>query len=306
MSLRRRVLLLIAGGAVITALLGVQAVTSAPSAPSALVTIDPARILDTREANGVPGTDPVGQGETITLQVTGRGGVPAGATGVIITLTATDATVPTYITATPTGTPRATTSVLNPGSAAAIANTVTMSVGVGGGIDLFNFRGSVHLVADVSGYLLPSGSSGIVNESIELSAYSGTGINLGPPNALGCVDLGDTGELYLDVPLPHGAAVQSVTFRWFDDDTANMTMLLSEINSGPGFSSPTGGNLVGNQGASTGAAGYGQSTLQISAGDATSDRVRYQIVAFTLGQAAGNTFHRFCGATVDYARSLTA
>ncbi|MBI5088245.1 MAG: hypothetical protein HZB15_05135, partial [Actinobacteria bacterium] len=169
---------------------------------------------------------------------------------------------------------------------------------------LYNLAGSVNLIADVSGYLVPDGASTIVTESIEMQAYSGRGTNLGNPDSLGCVDLADTGELFMDVPLPHGAAVQSVTFRWFDNDTANFTFLISEVN-GNFSGAPTSGNLVGGQGQTTGAVGYGSTTLNISAGDATSGSVRYYIDAFTLGQVSGGTFHRFCGATVTYQRLVS-
>ena len=282
---------------------GVQSASTAPpSPPSTVVTIDPARILDTRAPIGVPAAAPVGPGETVTLQVAGTGGVPIDATGVIVTLTATDATVDTFITATPTGTPRSTTSVLNPLAGTAIANTVTMSLGANGRIDLFNPAGRVHLVADVSGYLRPASGQGVVTQSIELGAYSGIGAGIGQPTDFGCVDLGDTGTIYLDVPLPHGAAISKVDFRWFDNDTANLSMFVTEVDNPGPFGQPTQGNLVDNTTQSTGAVGYGTSTVTISGADPVSANVRYHIVAFTAGQANGATFHRFCGATVTYSR----
>ncbi len=309
MNLRRSSFRIASVAALVTAAFGVQsALTAPPSAPSTVITIDPARILDTRTTIGVPAPASLGPNSSITLQVTGAGGVPANATGVIITLTATLATAPTFITATPTGTPRSTTSVLNPTIGIDVANTVTMSVGTNGRIDLYNLAGNIHLVADVTGYLLPATvappttpTPTVVTESIEFAAYSATGTGLGIPSNFGCVDLADTGELYLDLPLPHGAAVQSVDFRWYDNDTANFTMLLSEINGAP-FAVPTGGNVVGGQAQTTGAVGFGVSSVTITGGDKVSGSVRYQIQAFTLGQISLNTFHRFCGATVTYAR----
>lgn len=302
MNFRRTSLRFLAVAALATAAFGVQtAMTAAPSAPSQVITIDPARILDTRLPLGVPTIAPVGPNSSITVQVTGVGGVPLNATGVIVTLTATNATLPTFITATPTGTPRSATSVLNPGVGAAIANTVTMSLGTGGKIDLYNLAGNVDLVADVSGYLVPQGAT-VVTESIELQAYSGQGLALGLPGNFGCVDLATSGELFLDVPLPHGAAVQSVVYRWYDTSAvANMTMVMFEVNGGfPG--TPTMGGLVNSQGASTGSAGYGSTALTIAGGDAVSGTLRYMIDAFTLGTGGGGAQHMFCGATVTYAR----
>jgi hypothetical protein len=301
MSLRRSSLRLLAVAALVTAAFGVQtALTAGPSLPSNIVTTDPARILDTREPLGVPTKAPVAADSTITVQVTGVKGVPLNATGVIITITAVDATLPTFITATPTGSPRSTTSILNPGVGAAIANTVTMSLGTGGKIDLYNLAGSVNLIADVSGWLLPEGAPSIVTESIELQAYSGQGLALGLPGNFGCVDLSTSGELFLDVPLPHGAAVQSVVYRWYDAGAGNITMVMFEVASGfPG--TPTMGGLVNSQGTSTGASGYGSTSLTITGGDATSGSLRYMIDAFTGGGGP----HSFCGATVTYARQVS-
>ena len=48
----------------------------------------PGRILDTREANGQAGTSPLGAAVGLTLQVAGRGGVPAAnATAVSLNVT---------------------------------------------------------------------------------------------------------------------------------------------------------------------------------------------------------------------------
>lgn len=306
MSLRRLSLRFLAVTALVSAAFGVQtALTAGPSAPSTIVTTDPARILDTREPLGVPAIAPVGANSSITVQVTGVGGVPLNATGVIITITAVDATLPTFITATPTGSPRSTTSILNPGVGAAIANTVTMSLGTGGKIDLYNLAGNVNLIADVSGWLLPEGAPSIVTESIELQAYGGQGLALGLPGNFGCVDLSTAGELFLDVPLPHGAAVQSVVYRWYDTSGgANLTMVMFEVGGGfPGV--PTMGGLVNSQGSSTGGAGYGSTSLTISGGDAVSSSLRYMIDAFTLGTGGGGAQHMFCGATVTYARVVS-
>ncbi len=312
MNIRRTVLRCAVAAALLTTVVGVQtAMTAPPSAPSNSITIDPARILDTRNGIGVPAVGPVGAASSITLRVAGAGGVPADATGVIVTLTAVGATQSTFITATPTGTTRSATSVLNPGIGAAIANTVTMSLGTNGSIDLYNDVGAVHLLADVTGYLVAdvvATQPTIETESIELSAYGAAIVGPGNATDFGCVQFGAQSvgsTLYLDVPLPHGAAVQQVEFRWYDNDIANFQMFLSEINSGASFSNPTGGNLSGNVAATTGTAGYLSSLLNISGGDATSKNVRYQIQAFTPGRSGVGTLHMFCGATITYSRVVS-
>lgn len=287
--------------------LGVErAFTAGPSAPSAVVTIDPARILDTREPIGVPAAGPVGPDTSITVKVAGEGGVPLTATGVILTLTAAEGTADTFITATPTGTPRATTSVLNPGPGKAIANTITIALGTDGQIDLYNKFGDVHLIADVAGYLVPesTGPSGprVENGAIELTAYGAMARNMiGPVRDFGCLDLGNGGDVVLDVPLPHGAAVTSVTFRYKDTDTAEMQFVLYEINDVNNVPTVS-GTLSNNQVESNILSGYGEVVMNPTGGDKVSDDVRYIIESYTPGQNSVDSVHEFCGATVKYAR----
>lgn len=119
---------------------------------SVMVPLTPARILDTRNAIGVGGTTPVGAGETIDLQVTGAGGVPTGATSVVLNLTAVGATSPTYLTAWADGETMPTASVINATPGEDVANMVTLTLPENGRIRLYNSAGDVHVVADVAGY----------------------------------------------------------------------------------------------------------------------------------------------------------
>jgi len=292
--------------ALVAVAFGVQAgFGAAPSAPSSVVTVDPARILDTRIALGVPGTTPVGPASTITVQVSGVGGVPAGATGVVVTITGTQATQNTFVTATPTGSPRSTTSVLNVSPNVDIANTITVALGTNGQIDLFNNGGSVHLIADVTGYLLPATGAPttphVETTVLEFNAFSATGRNLGLPDlADGCVNLGTAGELYLDIPLPHGAAVTKVDFRYFDNDIANQTFVLYEVDQQPFGPPSTSGTLGDSQTASTGQVGYGVASITPTGGDQVSATVRYQILALSNGINQIGNAEKFCGASVEY------
>jgi len=80
------------------------------------------------------------------------GVVPADAKAVVLNLTGTDVTAATNVTVWPDGAERPVASNLNlvPGQTA--ANLVTVQVGAGGKIDLYNHAGSVNLIADVAGY----------------------------------------------------------------------------------------------------------------------------------------------------------
>jgi hypothetical protein len=142
--------------------LGVEASTvpaaSAATDGAVIVPLAPDRILDSRTGTGV-NAGSIGPDQTITLQVTGRGGVPAGATGVVLNLTVNGPKGAGYVTAYPTGQSRPNASVINYSAGQDIANMVTATLGDGGQISLYNAQGTVDLIADVAGYLIP-GSGG--------------------------------------------------------------------------------------------------------------------------------------------------
>ena len=126
---------------------------------SGFTATSPQRLLDTRHGVGAS-AQPVGQGGTVTVQVTGHAGVPTGATAVAVNLTGVDATTPTYISAFPTGdTTGATTSVLDLASAGALADMAVVPLSPTGSITLYNDRGHVQLVADVLGYYGAGGAA---------------------------------------------------------------------------------------------------------------------------------------------------
>ncbi len=121
-----------------------------PTAGQAVyVPLDPARLLDTREGSTLRG-----DGAVLDLTVVGRGGVPATATAVVLTVTAVRATSSSDVRVYPKpadgSMPGA--SNLNAVPAKVIANLVTVKVGQDGQVRLRNSRGSVDLIADVSGY----------------------------------------------------------------------------------------------------------------------------------------------------------
>ncbi|MET9622777.1 FlgD immunoglobulin-like domain containing protein [Streptomyces sp. NPDC006464] len=120
--------------------------------------VAPARILST--VSGVGATRAkVGPGGTVTLQVTGRGGVATtGVTAVTMNVTATNPTAQTYVTVYPDGTTRPATSSLNVAAGRTAPNLVTVPVGKDGKVTLYNHAGSVDLLADVAGYYTLSGA----------------------------------------------------------------------------------------------------------------------------------------------------
>jgi len=117
----------------------------------------PSRILDTRTSGG---GGAVNSSADRTLVVAGHGGVPAsGASSVVMTLTATQASTSSYVQVYPTGNkparPTSNTDIV-PGQT--VAALVTVPIGTNGSVQLHVNQGSVHLIADVLGYYASSGS----------------------------------------------------------------------------------------------------------------------------------------------------
>ncbi len=132
---------------------GWVSVQSATPAPDGLYNpLVPARILDTR--NGTGGfSQPVGPGQTISIQVAGRGGVPAsGVVAVIMNVTATQPTAASFLTMYPAGDLRPLASNLNFVPGQTVPNRVVVKLGTAGQVTVFNPFGSVHVVGDVSGW----------------------------------------------------------------------------------------------------------------------------------------------------------
>lgn len=115
------------------------------------VPVTPVRVLDTR-----PGAQSLGSRSRVDVKVAGVSGVPTGARAVAVTVTAVHPTATTYVTAWPAGAVRPATSTVNVDPSRAAAAGAVVGVGGDGRISLYNNAGSTHLVADVTGYFVPS------------------------------------------------------------------------------------------------------------------------------------------------------
>ncbi len=120
--------------------------------------LTPARLLDTRSGLGGPRT--LGQQQTASFQVAGRGNVPAtGVSAVILNVTATNPTAATYVSAFPTGAPLPPTSTVNLAPRQTSPNRVIVKLGTGGQVSLFNSSGQVDLIADVAAWFTDGSDS---------------------------------------------------------------------------------------------------------------------------------------------------
>jgi hypothetical protein len=126
-----------------------------PAMAGAFGSLAPSRLLDTRVGVGAPKAV-VPAGGTLHLQVTGHGGVPlSGVSAVVLNVTVTAPTKPGVITVYGDQTTRPGTSNLNFVAGQSVPNLVIAQVGANGKVALYNgSAGTVHLIADVSGYYL--------------------------------------------------------------------------------------------------------------------------------------------------------
>ncbi|WP_406366565.1 hypothetical protein [Streptomyces sp. NBC_01546] len=182
--------------------------TVTPPAVSGLGTykpITPTRLMDTRSGLGVPQAK-VGQGETVTLQVTGTAGIPAtGVSAVVLNVTATDPTTSSHVSVYPNGTTRTSASNLNFTAGQTIPNLVVVPV-VNGKVSFYNNAGSVDLIADVAGYYTTDGT-GSTYKPITPTRLMDTRSGLGVPQA----KVGQGGTVTLQVTGTAGIPASGVT-----------------------------------------------------------------------------------------------
>jgi hypothetical protein len=124
--------------------------------PTAVV---PERLFDSRVGGGVGGP-PAGRlaaGSVVRLGVEGRGGVPAGASAVLLNVTAVLPGGSGFVTVWPCGRPQPLASSVNFGPGDVIPNAVLAKVGEGGQV-CFAASAETDLVVDINGFV-PTGGS---------------------------------------------------------------------------------------------------------------------------------------------------
>src|SRR2546426_2079332 len=117
------------------------------------VPLNPSRILDTRTSIGGH-LGSLGPTQSLTLQVTGRGGVPAqGVRAVVMNVTVTDTTRDSYLTVYPSGVTRPVASNLNWRAGVTVPNLVEVGLSADGKASFYNAAGNVNVLADVAGWV---------------------------------------------------------------------------------------------------------------------------------------------------------
>ncbi|MEU9283001.1 hypothetical protein AB0D61_50860, partial [Streptomyces sp. NPDC048341] len=176
---------------------------------SKLTGVTPTRIMDTRNGTGVTKAK-VGAGGTVSLQVTGKAGMPtSGVTAVVMNVTATNATAASHVIVYPDGVARPNVSNLNFSAGENFPNLVVVPV-TNGKVDFYNASGTVDLLADITGYFSATGSvehnAGPVRV---MDTRDGTGVRKGTVGAGGTVTLTVGG--HNGVPVDATAVVMNVT-----------------------------------------------------------------------------------------------
>ncbi|GGM99910.1 hypothetical protein GCM10011609_42800 [Lentzea pudingi] len=117
---------------------------------SGLVPVTPKRVLDTRDGTGPGETAPIGQGKTITLDLSTETPVDAGSA--VLNLTGTQVTGSTYLTVWPIEAPQPLASNINLNPGTTRSNAVVVALGPSRQVNVYNNSGSSHAILDLSGY----------------------------------------------------------------------------------------------------------------------------------------------------------
>ncbi len=132
--------------------------TSAPLANGSGLynSLSPVRVLGTLAS----GTE-IGPNTNMPVTVTGTAtGVPATATAVVVNTTAAHGTKSSFLTVYPTGVTMPTASNVDFLADHVVGNRVTVGVGTGGRIEIYNHTGTVNVDVDVDGYYTGNGGTG--------------------------------------------------------------------------------------------------------------------------------------------------
>lgn len=132
-----------------------------PGPASDFWTVEPCRLLDTRNADGPTGGPLLTSGTERTFTLTGRCGIPSSAVALAVNVTAIGATGNGNFKIYPAGDGPTETSVINFAAGQVRANNAILPIAGDGTVGVLAQvagNGTVHLVLDVSGYFDPAGS----------------------------------------------------------------------------------------------------------------------------------------------------
>jgi len=186
---------------------------------------------------------PIAPGDSRTLQVTGRGGVPAaGVSAVVLNITAVGSTTGGFLTVHPTGTARPLASNLNFGPGETIPNLVIAKVSAAGQVTIYNDTGSTNVIADVAGWFPTVSTYTSLIPARLLDTRSGSPIPPGGTRTLQVTNRSGVPAAGVSAVVLNITAVGSTTGGFLTVyPTGSIRPLASNLNFGPGETTP---NLV--------------------------------------------------------------
>ncbi len=130
---------------------------ASPSAAERLVPITPARLVDTRSGTGADAAKgKLTPQVPLKLKTSAVNGMPTGATGAVVTLTALAGSAPGWLATFPCDAP-STTSVVNFSPSEIVANSAFVKLAADGSVCVLS-NVAVDVVMDVTGWIAPTGS----------------------------------------------------------------------------------------------------------------------------------------------------
>ena len=190
------------------------------STAGGFVALAPARVTDTRPGSGLTNAGlTLHAGSTLTVQITGAGGVPAsGVAAVVLNATVTNTTANSWLTAYPAGSTPPVASNVNWVWGQTVPGRIVVPVGAGGAVSFTNAAGSADLIVDVNGYFTDATASGSANMGVVpsrvLDTRNGTGGvlgRLGPGAVISLTVAGAGGVPAMGSTTPPSAVVINVT-----------------------------------------------------------------------------------------------
>lgn len=292
-----------AAGAVATRVVVVGAATTTPQ--PIVVPVTPTRLVDTRPDNpiGVP-AGKLAAGRTLTVVARGVDPVPESAVGVVLNVTAVNATSDTFLTVWPAGATRPLASTLNPSPGETAYNAATVLLGTKGSFSVYNHAGSIDVIVDVVGYLADHNhddryftkaeTNSLYNRSVlDLQGTAALNVVGATATGGGCLTFSaEGGAATLPLPLPVGARISSLKAKTKDTSLAQAVF----VNVRRSVFTPTLSteNVVGTI-SSTGAGGL--SVFDTSILEPVANGITYDLV---INAPANSGTLAFCGAVIDY------
>jgi hypothetical protein len=126
------------------------------TAPGRFMSLSPNRLADSRQGLGLPGRIQAGSTQSVTL-AGGGSPVPAGASAIVMNVTAVDPANDGFVSVYPCGSAPPVVSSLNPRQGETRPNLVVVPLGPGGTVCFYS-TSTTDLLVDVTGYVQTSGT----------------------------------------------------------------------------------------------------------------------------------------------------